>query len=145
MDLTVKGGSKLQRELARTIAQFMHAKYFSRYRNLLIDFHIKKNLLKESGADGLCFAVNTHRPREYEIEIHSELSFEDYIKTIIHELIHVKQYLKGELVDRSRGRAKTLWLGKDHTKTSYSKQPWEREAYRLQEKLYKEFMTKAFK
>lgn len=142
MIIGVKGGNKLQRELAKTVAEFVYNKYLSRFKTIMIDFKIVKNLAEKDGADGLCFATDYSKPRLFEIEIDSNLPLTCFIKTVIHEMIHVKQYVRGELVDRQRGRAKVTWKGKDHTKTSYSKQPWEREAYRLQESLYTEFMTK---
>jgi hypothetical protein len=142
MVLTVKGGTKLQKALASELATFVKDKYLSNYTTLEIEFTIKKNLSEDTGADGFCFAVESGRPRTFEIEIDKGLSITKFIKTVIHELIHVRQYAKGELVDYSRGRAKVSWKGKDYSKTSYSRQPWERQAYRLQESLYNEFMIK---
>jgi hypothetical protein len=142
MVLTVKGGTKLQKELARELVTFVKDKYLSNYTTLDIELTIKKNLSEETGAEGFCFAVESARPRTFEIEIDKDLSITKFIKTVIHELVHVRQYAKGELIDYSRGRAKVSWKGKDYTKTSYSRQPWERQAYRLQESLYNEFMIK---
>jgi hypothetical protein len=65
-----------------------------------------------------------------------------FIKTVIHELIHVKQYVTGQLSDKVGRASGVIWKGIDHSKTTYSRQPWEREAYRLQEKLFIEFMAK---
>lgn len=140
MDLSISGGSKLQRTLVAEVTEFMRKKYFSRYKTLDIHFTLSKTLSEEDGVDGICFTLETVRPREFAIDIDSTLSVQNFIKTVIHELVHVKQYACGELVDRVRGRAKVTWKGADHSKTTYSKQPWEREAYRLQELLYKEFM-----
>ena len=101
-----------------------------------------KNLAINEGVDGYCFNVEGgRRSREYEISIDNGMTFDNFIKTLLHEFIHVKQYVTGELFDSGRGKAKTTWKEQDHSRTPYSKQPWEREAYRLQEKLYNEFMT----
>ena len=140
MDLTIKGGTKLQRALITEAAELMCKKYFSRYKTLSLEFTVSKKLAAKEGCEGLCFALENTRPRSFEVNIDGNLSISDFIKTIFHELVHVKQYVTSELVDRIRGRAKVTWKGSDHTKTSYSKQPWEREAYRLQEALYKEFL-----
>jgi hypothetical protein len=76
---------------------------------------------------------------------------EDYLfETLAHELVHVKQYVKGELKQNSRG---TVWKGEEQmplislckalgvelTEEMYKSQPWEEEAYRDQA-LYKNFL-----
>lgn len=75
----------------------------------------------------------------------------DYLfETLAHELVHVKQYIKGELKQTSRG---TIWKGEEQipllalcetlgvqlTEDMYKAQPHEEEAYRLQA-LYKDFL-----
>lgn len=59
----------------------------------------------------------------------------DFIKTLLHEWCHVKQYLRGEMSLDGR-----KWKSKDVSKLSYSKQPCEKEAYREQERLYKKLV-----
>ena len=55
----------------------------------------------------------------------------DVVKTICHEMVHIKQYLRKELtMDGMK------WKGKDTSNVSYIDQPSEKEAYILQEKLY---------
>ena len=55
----------------------------------------------------------------------------DIVKTICHEMVHMKQYLRKELTMDG-----LKWMGKDHTNTPYMDQPAEKEAYDLQEELY---------
>ena len=43
---------------------------------------------------------------------------------LTHEVIHAKQFISGELSPTT-----ARWKNSDYTKTPYSKQPWEREAY----------------
>lgn len=142
MILTLNGGSKFHREIARDVVEFMQQKYFDNIAKLQVEMKLSKILNRDEGADGFCLVLDSgNKPRSFEVSIDTTASLQDFIKTIIHEFIHVKQYVRGELVDGSRGRAKTTWKNKDHSKTSYSKQPWEREAYRLQETFYTEYMT----
>jgi len=140
MEVNIEGGNKKQRRLIQSVVDFLRPMYFDKYKTLNVDFVISRALGTDCGIDGICCTFGTYRPREFEVGINGKMNDEDIIKTVIHELIHVKQYAKGELIDRSRGKCKTLWKGKDHSKTSYSKQPWERQAYRLQESLYKKYM-----
>jgi hypothetical protein len=72
----------------------------------------------------------------FEIEIKESLSREELIKTVAHEMVHVKQYLTGELVEE---RCKRIWKGVDHTDDTHFNYPWEIEAYKLEEILYKSF------
>tara|TARA_B100002019_G_scaffold256244_1_gene239480 strand:- start:156 stop:365 length:210 start_codon:yes stop_codon:yes gene_type:complete len=56
-----------------------------------------------------------------------------YTQTLLHELWHVYQHVKGNLKDK---RGKRLWKGIDHTETDYSDQPWEIEAQNMEKVLY---------
>jgi len=141
MEFIVAGGNKHQRSIIESVAEFMKSKYLAKYRSVFVEFNIDRRLAENHGADGACYANSSYRPRVFDIDLNGKMDDENLIKTTIHELVHVKQYVKGELVDRGRGKYKTLWNGKDHTKTSYSRQPWEREAYRLQESLYIEYIN----
>jgi len=58
------------------------------------------------------------------------------MSTLAHELVHVKQFARGELTHNLQ-----YWKGKDCSDTDYWKQPWEIEARRLQKKLMIEFMN----
>ena len=53
-------------------------------------------------------------------------------KTLCHEWVHIKQYLRKELSMDGR-----IWKGADESQVPYNKQQCEKEAYKLQEKLYK--------
>ncbi len=60
----------------------------------------------------------------------------DNISTLSHELIHLKQYYKNELILIDNGKT-PIWKGdtiilKDYT---YEKRPWEKEAYENQDKI----------
>ena len=53
---------------------------------------------------------------------------------LAHELVHAKQFIKGELSPKLQ-----RFKRKYHGKTPYSRQPWEKEAYKLESKLYNMF------
>ena len=61
---------------------------------------------------------------------------EEYTKTLLHELWHVLQHVKGTLKDKHNKR---LWKGRDHSETDYDDQPWEKEALQMEEVLYKKY------
>lgn len=79
------------------------------------------------------------RPREFLIHVNKQLNERDMFETLAHEMVHVKQDARQERQERHKNGHRIFWKGEDHTKTPYSKQPWEREAYRLDKKLVREY------
>ena len=90
--------------------------------------------LMRQGVFGWMWASDCdYRPREFEIEIHNRMTPENYTKTLLHELWHVHQHVKGLLKDKHNKR---LWKGIDHSETDYADQPWERQANTMEEYLF---------
>jgi hypothetical protein len=54
--------------------------------------------------------------------------------TIAHELIHAKQYIKGQI-----NPSKPVWKGINYSNVSYRGSPWEKEAYLMEDKLVEMF------
>ena len=67
--------------------------------------------------------------QDIEIEINRTISFDDQMQTLAHEMVHAKQFLRNEL-DGSN------WKKRNYDHREYNDQPWEKEATRLEEKLY---------
>lgn len=61
-----------------------------------------------------------------------KLSYESMMQTLAHEMVHAKQYLRGELNGYNHS-----WKGKKPRNYKYENAPWEREAYKREEELYK--------
>jgi len=59
-------------------------------------------------------------------------SFMTMMQTLTHELVHAKQYLRGEL--KSEGN--WVWKGRNAEGYRYDNQPWEREAHRLEKEIF---------
>ena len=78
------------------------------------------------------------RPRAFEIEMHNRLDVESYIRTLLHELWHVYQHVKGALKDK---HGKRYWRGIDHSQTDYEDQPWEQQAFQMEEVLLDEYLN----
>ena len=82
---------------------------------------------------------------DIEKELNKIEGVDEFIDTVCHEMIHVKQHAKKELIDRIRGGYRKLWKCRDgkyrnYLKTTYEKQPWEVQAYKMQGPLTKTFM-----
>jgi hypothetical protein len=73
---------------------------------------------------------------EIVITIAKRLSPIDIIRTLFHELVHLKQYVDGRLVNGSPN----TWKGHVYTET-YTNLPWEIEAFDLEEKMMIEFYS----
>lgn len=89
-------------------------------------------------AEGHCSPLDAEkRPRIFEIGISPNLSRRKMLQCLAHEMVHVKQYAKGEL---SSELITAKWLGKTYKITNsfedYLNWPWEVEAYGRDRSLY---------
>lgn len=81
---------------------------------------------------GLCSPTDfdSRYYRDFEILLNRKSSRKNQIATIIHEMVHVKQFALGELKQYARGGYR--WLGKsisyENEKEAYETIPWEIEA-----------------
>ena len=85
---------------------------------------------------------DTFPPRLFVIRIDKrELSLADQLKTLFHEIIHVKQFAKGELYNYEKQINISRWMNRkiNTVEMDYTKLPWEREAYRFQEIIIKKW------
>ena len=130
--ISLRGGTKTQRNLTEDAARYIIKQLLPRKRSLYLDIHIH-NILKED-AVGYCMKVDRD---EFELELHNRGSLYEYISTLAHELVHLKQYCKRELVFK---HMKQYWMGVDMTDVAYEKQPWEKEARKLQNKLATDYI-----
>lgn len=128
--IEVNGSTKKKRELVEDVVYFCINRLMPRMRTL----DINVNLTKIEDAEGFCCCVD---PRSFEIEIQKSLEGDDLITCVAHEMVHAWQYAVGTLKQTTGCR--DFWKGKEYTGTAYSKQPWERQAYRMQEVLLEEF------
>ena len=124
----VKGGNFFQRDVIYDVASFCYNELIPRIRKCYIEINIKKM----NGYEGTCIDGDE---REYFIEINRKQSLENFCVTLCHEMVHVKQYARKEMDDgqnTGRARWKTKTIPMD---TKYYDLPWEKEAYRMQNKL----------
>ena len=109
--------------------------------NIYLDIKLTKDLKKKEQAYGYCHIIDDdlNRPREFMIELDTSMkhSFDQILIWLAHEMVHLKQFVRGELFDYATGRVQ--WKRRMYGNVHYEDQPWEKEAYRLEEKLYNEF------
>ena len=112
--------------------------------NISISIKFDDDYLEKYNAMGLCWWNDKNvNPRKFSIVLSNKLSKKQFKKTLIHELIHIKQYLLNELKDFSSGYVKwksTVFEDSEDLDVIVNS-PWEKEAYRLSEKLYIKMCT----
>ena len=109
--------------------------------NVDVFVKLSKDLKKKEKAYGFCHITDDSlsRPREFMIELDASMkySFDQILTWLAHEMVHLKQFVRGELCDYETGRVQ--WKTRSFGRVHYDDQPWEKEAYRLEGKLYEEF------
>ena len=159
MQISVEGFSKKKTdELVEAVQffakQLMHGKMVN---NLTIDIEKCHRL----DVMGECINEDdTKNPRWFTINLRDSKDDEDIIKTLAHEMVHVKQYAKNELAKAdqwvqyatARGKhrkkcvIKSVWMGeiwKPSTKENeYWDCPWEIEAYGREVGLYHKWVKR---
>ena len=133
--ITALGGTVVQRDIAEKVVAFCINQLLPKYRTLDITVSFKK-LQESHGAYGFCNIADYYsKNREFILDIDKDIRLYDLVSTICHEMVHVKQYVKGELSDLF-SESGTKWKKKKFSLDyNYDDSPWEKEAFRLEEKL----------
>ena len=135
MDVRVTGGSKFQREIVYKVIEWT-IKRLKLVR--MSSLYIYVVLKKLRGVDGYCSMEDDTR-RMFTIEIHKNLKLRQLIMTLIHEMVHVKQFARNEMDDFPINGRQRWKSGSVPESINYDDMPWEKEATRLQKKLTDEF------
>lgn len=83
-------------------------------------------------------------PRDFTIEICRTRKKINMFKVLAHEMVHVKQIARGEMKDRYvKSKYVVVWFGEKYSEedVSYWDQPWEIEAYGLENSLVAKFLV----
>ena len=117
--IEVSGGNRKERELALEVVTWCIRKMMPRMKTLEISI-----LFDKIDAYGYCMEEDSNR--EFTVTIRKGLSVQELIATIVHEMIHVKQYARKELRNVN---GRTMWKTKDYSDLNYMDTPWEKVAY----------------
>lgn len=138
MNIDIIGKSK---HMCKAEIKFASA-FFAQYlmgeklaRNLDIEIRLEN---QGKIAEGYCTPNDAERrPRSFEIGINPRLQRYKMLQCLAHEMVHVKQYARGEL---SNELITAKWQGKTYKLTNsfedYLNWPWEVEAYGRDRALY---------
>lgn len=135
MKLRIKGNFKLTNKEIRGAVNFMLSQLLSKHIINQIDLYIVSVKSKFKGTI-LPTDDKEYHPRKFRMEIKENICKIELLRTIAHELAHLKQFAKNELVQWSS--KVVLWkkIPIDESKINYWLQPWEIEAHGLEACLF---------
>jgi hypothetical protein len=82
---------------------------------------------------------SSKKAREFLIEIHPWIGAAEILKTLAHEMVHIKQFVHGET---NETLSKWKGISIDSDAIDYYQHPWELEAYSLETGLWTKFAIK---
>lgn len=124
-------GYGYRKRICESVTDWFMNRYMPRHT---IDLRIVHRGLKRDLVYGWCdFEDDYKRPRAFLIELQSNMILELYIKTLIHELVHVRQWVFGSLRQK---RGKMYYGSTNVEDLDYDDQPHEIEAREQEETLY---------
>ena len=111
--------------------------YFNKKRTR-IKIELVPGLVKRQGYRGLANQVSKNL---FQIKLDASLKPQNLIRCLAHEMIHVQQWLSGQMKDMYGQSFKVQWGKRMYRpeKLAYSKHPWEIQAHKLEKVLYKSF------
>lgn len=140
----VKGGNKFQRELAQCVVGHCIEEMMPSLRK--IDLTVSIQTLKPLHATlgkGLYATCEEIDHRQYHIKVNRYIKPNTFVRYLSHEMVHVMQYATGLLKDcyMAHKQGVVIWQGKECLEGNYSypEQPWEHQAFTMQEILADKF------
>jgi len=131
IDVKVKGGSKWQRSMSKSMVEFAaHYLMSGRLANTLtVKVKIIDDLWQKDHCHADCIYVDSdYRPKEFLIRVDGGMMERPFLETIAHEMVHIKQYARDEMRELYDGRHRFLGSYYD-SDLNYWEQPWEIEAH----------------
>lgn len=138
MQIYTKGSTRKTQKIVKDLTRFCADMLMSKRLadGLLIRIEFIKDL--DNQYDGDCEYVDEEsRPKEFLIRVNNSLKLSKKLRTICHEMVHVKQYATGEMKYMSRPARFTKFQGTLYPdELDYWDSPWEIEAFGREPGLY---------
>lgn len=141
--------SKTQKNITFDAIDFFVDRHLYRYEDgLSIRVKGHEDLIKTEQIHGDCDYeehYDTRTPRDYVIRVDTRQNIASFICTVFHELVHVKQWIRGEMKQIHKGvEVTTFKWHKDRVEPEgmeYMKLPWEIEAHAMEKDLVCDFLN----
>jgi hypothetical protein len=124
MDIQVIGRQSATKALIENACEFLAKELKLKNSKYSLLIMTERGMAKKDGCRGVVHKIG---PKCLSMIIDSNLDVERLIITLSHEMVHVKQYAKGQ-VKSSKSSKTHYWMGKNIRK-KYYEQPWEIEAF----------------
>lgn len=137
MEIKILTYSKMLQQMLPVVASF-YAKKLNIHKSKYKVVILTNPTLKADGNNGLCAKTDEN---EITIALYSRLTPLKLLYTLAHEMVHVKQMIRGHYKYEPMKYGKGVyhyWLGK-RVVAKYIDRPWEREAFRRESILVEEF------
>jgi hypothetical protein len=131
--IDIQNGTKTQRKLCKNVIAWYDENFLDDYAFDLTIQHLELDV-EHSGF--MYVSGNLENPDDFTIEIDKNLRVEEYIMTLIHEMLHIEDYIKGNLTEVNGSR---YWNGIYYESEDYENQPWEVRAAELETQYYAEY------
>jgi hypothetical protein len=143
MQISITGTSSKVTEQQIANAVHFYAEYLMSDRllkNLEIEIVLEDNLIRNEGDQAYCVDLSTSGPaRDFEITVDAGLGKRALLIAIAHEMVHVKQYARGELKYLSSKKLQRFQGKVYNPEFMYWERPWEIEAFGRELGLYTMF------
>lgn len=135
MSLIYHSGYGYRKKLCESVSCWFLNKFLPRYQ---ISVEILHRGLKRECAYGYCdYTGKSYRPREFLIELDTHMNQELYTKTLLHELVHLRQWVTGSL--RAK-HGKMYYESTSVDEFDYDNRPHEIEAREQEVILYLQYL-----
>jgi hypothetical protein len=129
-------GYGYSKRLCEDVVCWFVSKYLPRHK---LDIEVFHRGLNREGVLGYCdVAGETYKPRDFLIEVNTYLDKKTYITVLLHELVHLHQFVTGELKLKA---SKKYFKGECVEDLEYWEQPHEIQAHHKENILYEEYLT----
>ena len=136
-------GYGYSKRICEDVTDWFLTKFLPRHKLFVTISH--RGLMREDSYGWCDLEDDTNKPRTFKIELHSRMEKSLYVQTLLHELVHVRQWVKGDLkMKKGKMYCKVPNTDKDYKyawEWEYKEQPHEKESYRLEKILYQEYMA----
>lgn len=128
MKINIVTRSKAKRELMETLSSIYLDLLNLKNSKFSLTICTVFNLAKTKKANGITTNLGN---RSILLQIDSRMKVYEFVSTLAHEMVHVKQIAKGQVkhYTKRNGKTQTLWLGKSYDEKDYYDKPWEQEAF----------------
>ena len=135
MSYITTSGYGYRKRTCEDVTSWFLNKFFPRHK---ITVDIVHRGLKRECVNGYCdYVGQSYRPRDFLIELDTYMDEETYTRTLLHELVHLRQWVMGSL----RSKDGKMYYGKECMEDyEYWHQPHEIEAREQEETLHLEYL-----